>query len=92
MLVFLESLSFYRNVRIGVVAGASLALSLYLVRTLELLGPLIDAREYPLFGPDVWFLLLAFVLAAASALSVAVALTVVEAVREARETGAERPE
>jgi len=92
MLVLLESLSFYRNVRIGAAVGALLAVLLYLVRTLELLGPVVDARDYPLFGPDVWFLLLAFVLAATSALSVAVALTVAAAVRGAREGGTERPE
>ncbi|SFR35899.1 hypothetical protein SAMN04487937_1491 [Halorubrum sodomense] len=92
MLVLLESLSFYRNVRIGAAVGALLAVLLYLVRTLELLGPVIDTREYPLFGPDVWFLLLAFVLAATSALSVAVGLTVVTAARGARGDGAERPE
>ncbi|GAA0536015.1 hypothetical protein ABNG02_11585 [Halorubrum ejinorense] len=91
MLVLLESLSFYRNVRIGVVAGGLLAVLLYLVRTFELLGPLIDVRDYPLFGPDVWFLLLAFVLAATSALSVAVVLTIATAVRGARENGTERP-
>ena len=92
MLVLLESLSFYRNVRIGAATGALLAVLLYLVRTFELLGPVIDTREYPLFGPDVWFLLLAFVLAATSALSVAVVLTIATAVRGAREAGAERPE
>ena len=92
MLVLLESLSFYRNVRIGAAVGGLLAVVLYLVRTFELLGPLIDAREYPLFGPDVWFLLLAFVLAATSALSVAIALTIATAVRGAREGGTERPE
>jgi hypothetical protein len=92
MLVLLESLSFYRNVRIGAAAGGLLALSLYLVRTFELLGPLIDTRDYPVFGPDVWFLLLAFVLAATSALFVAVVLTVATAVRGARANGAERPE
>ena len=92
MLVLLESLSFYRNVRVGAAVGALLALSLYLVRTFELLGPVFDAREYPLFGPEVWFLLLAFVLAATSALFVAVVLTIAAAVRGAREGGAERPE
>jgi len=92
MLVLLESLSFYRNVRVGAAIGALLAALLYLVRILELLGPVIDTRDYPLFGPDVWFLLLAFVLAATSSLSVAVVLTVAAAVRGARETGAERPE
>lgn len=92
MLVLLESLSFYRNVRVGAAVGALLAVLLYLVRTFELLGPVIDTREYPLFGPEVWFLLLAFVLAATSALSVAIVLTIATAVRGAREGGAERPE
>ncbi|GAB7010188.1 hypothetical protein [Halorubrum trueperi] len=92
MLVLLESLAFYRNVRIGFLIGAILAALLYLVRTLELLGPVIDTREYPIFGPDVWFLLLAFVLAATSALLVAIALTVAEAVRGAREVSTERVE
>jgi hypothetical protein len=89
MLVLLESLAFYRNVRIGVATGLLLAGSLYLVRTLELLGPLAEVREYPVFGPEVWFLSLAFVLAAAAALSVAVGLTLVEAVRGARDVGRE---
>ncbi|QWC20759.1 hypothetical protein [Halorubrum sp. 2020YC2] len=92
MLVLLESLSFYRNVRIGTAVGALLAVLLYLVRTLELLGPVIDARDYPLFGPDVWFLLLAFVLAATSALFVAVVLTIAAAVRGARADGPDGPE
>jgi len=52
----------------------------------------IDIRDYPLFGPDVWFLLLAFVLAATFALLVAIGLTVVEAVRGARDLSAERSE
>ena len=90
MLVLLESLAFYRNVRVGLVAGAVLAVSLYLVRTLELLGPVIDTREYPLFGPDVWFLFLAFVLAGTFALLVAIGLTIAEAVRGAREVTSER--
>lgn len=89
MLVFLESLAFYRNVKVGLVAGVALAVLLYLVRTLELLGPLIDTREYPLFGPDVWFLLLAFVLAATFALLVAIALTIIVAVSNAKSIAAE---
>nr|WP_128904374.1 hypothetical protein [Halorubrum amylolyticum] len=89
MLVLLESLAFYRNARIGLVVGALFAVLLYAIRTLELLGPVIDARDYPLFGPDVWFLLLAFVLAATFALLVAVALTVAEAARGARDVSEE---
>lgn len=90
MLVLLESLAFYRNVKIGLVAGAALAAVLYLVRTLELLGPVVDTRDYPLFGPDVWFLLLAFVLAATFALLVAIALTITEAIRGARTVSTEQ--
>ncbi|GAB7089903.1 hypothetical protein JCM18237_01740 [Halorubrum luteum] len=85
MLVLLESLEFYRNVRVGIVAGVLLALVLYLVRTFELLGPLTEVREYPLFGPDLWFLLLAAVLAATFALLIAIVLTVATAVRRGRE-------
>nr|WP_142985778.1 hypothetical protein [Halorubrum cibi] len=89
MLVLLESLAFYRNVRIGVVIGTSLAALLYLTRALELLGPLVEVREYPVVGPGVWFAFLAFVFAATSALLVAIALTVFEAVRGARSVGRE---
>ncbi|SNR35829.1 hypothetical protein SAMN06264855_103181 [Halorubrum vacuolatum] len=89
MLVLLESLGFYRNVRIGAVAGVLLAALLYVVRTFELLGPLVETREYPLLGPEAWFLLLAFVLAATFALLVASALTIVEAIRGARKVSAE---
>ncbi|WP_425600759.1 DUF7536 family protein [Halorubrum lacusprofundi] len=92
MLVLLESLSFYQNARVGLVVGALFAVLLYAVRTLELLGPVIDTRDYPLFGPDVWFLLLAFVLAATFALLVTIGLTVAEAVRGARDLSAERSE
>ncbi|WP_449272132.1 DUF7536 family protein [Halorubrum halophilum] len=92
MLVLLESLAFYRNVRVGLAVGALFAVLLYAVRTLELLGPVIDTRDYPLFGPDVWFLLLAFVLAATFALLVAIALTVAEAVRGARDVTGENGE
>ena len=92
MLVLLESLEFYRNVRIGVVAGVLFAALLYLVRTLELLGPAVGVREFPVFGPAVWFLLLAFVLAATFALSVAAALTALEAARGVRNVEREKRE
>ncbi|MES3161981.1 MAG: hypothetical protein PPP55_10505 [Halorubrum sp.] len=91
MLVLLESLAFYRNVRVGVVVGVAVAAGLYLVRTFELLPwALVEVREYPLFGPDVWFLLLAFVLAATLGLLVAILLTVGEAVRSARAVTGEK--
>jgi len=89
MLVLLESLAFYRNVKIGLITGAILAVLLYLVRTLELLGPVVDTRDYPIFGPDAWFLLLAFVLAATFALLVAIGLTIIEAIRGARDLSPE---
>lgn len=89
MLVFLESLGFYRNVRIGVVAGIGVAVALYLVRTFELLGPLTEVREYPIVGPELWFLLLATVLAATFALLVAAGLTAVEAIRRGKDISAE---
>ena len=92
MLVLLESLAFYRNVKVGLLGGAVLAVLLYLVRALELLGPVVDTRQYPLFGPDAWFLLLAFVLAATFALLVAIGLTIIEAVRGARQVSTERAE
>ncbi len=92
MLVLLESLEFYRNVRIGAAVGLAVAVLLYLVRTFELLGPLTEVRDYPLFGPEVWFLLLAVVLAATVTLLVGAALTVVEAIREGREISAEERE
>ena len=92
MLVLLESLGFYRNAKVGAVAGLLLAVALYLVRTLELLGPVVEVRDYPLFGPEVWFLLLAFVLAATFGLLVAAGLTVANAVSGAREIAAEERE
>ncbi len=89
MLVLLESLEFYRNVRIGAVAGVVLAAGLYLVRTFELLGPLTEARDYPIVGPELWFLLLAVVLTVTFALLVAVTLTIGEAIRGAKNISAE---
>ncbi|WP_459883051.1 DUF7536 family protein [Halorubrum gandharaense] len=92
MLVLLESLGFYRNAKVGAATGLLLAVALYLVRTLELLGPVVEVRDYPLFGPEVWFLLLAFVLAATFGLLVAAGLTVANAVSGAREIAAEERE
>lgn len=79
----LEALSVPKHARRGVIAGALLATGMYLIRVLELLGPTSSAREYPILGPEGWFVLLAFVLAVAVALSLTILLTVAEAVRMA---------
>ena len=80
----LDALRVPRNAVVGVAAGIALAVVAYLARVLELLGPFAGTREYPVLGPEGWFLVLAFVLATSTALLVASALTVVEAVRLAR--------
>ena len=73
-----------RNAAVGAGVGVALAVVAYLARVLELFGPFAGTREYPLLGPEGWFLVLAFVLATSTALLVASALTVVEAVRLTR--------
>jgi len=85
MLALLESLGFYRNAKVGLAVGVAVAAAMYLVRVLELLGPLADVREYPLVGPEAWFLLLAFVLAGTFALLVTILLTIRAAIRAAGE-------
>jgi hypothetical protein len=52
---------------------------------LEVIGPFAGTRQYPVLGPEGWFLGLALVLASATALLVAGVLTVVSAYRLARE-------
>ncbi|MGQ4554570.1 DUF7536 family protein [Halobellus sp. GM3] len=74
-----------RNVSVGAGVGVALAVGAYLARVLELFGPFAGTREYPVLGAEGWFLLLAFVLATSTALLVAAALTVREAVRLSRE-------
>ncbi|QLG64109.1 DUF7536 family protein [Halorarum salinum] len=76
----LEALSVRRNALVGVGVGLLFALGVYLVRTFELLGPVVETREYPVLGPEGYFVLLAFVLAAAVAILVATGLTVVSLV------------
>jgi hypothetical protein len=73
-----------RNAVIGIGFGIAFAIVAYLARVLELLGPFAGTREYPVLGPEGWFLVLAFVLATSTALLVASVLTVVEIVRLAR--------
>jgi hypothetical protein len=68
-----------RNAAAGAVAGVCLAVGAYLFRVLELVGPSAATREYPVLGPEGWFLVLAFVLASATALLVTALLTVVTA-------------
>ncbi|WP_336021877.1 DUF7536 family protein [Halobellus salinisoli] len=81
----LDALRIPRNAAVGVGVGVALAVAVYVARVLELFGPFGGTREYPVLGPEGWFLVLAFVLATSTALLVASALTVVEIVRLARE-------
>jgi len=80
-----QALRVPRNAAIGIGVGVALAAVAYLARVLELLGPFAGTREYPVLGPEAWFLVLAFVLATSTALLVTSILTVVETVRRARE-------
>jgi hypothetical protein len=81
----LEALDVRRNALIGVGAGLLLAAGVYLVRVFELLGPTPGTRAYPVVGAAGWFLLLGFVLAVTTAMLVTALLTVVSAVRLARD-------
>jgi hypothetical protein len=80
-----DALDVPRNAAIGVGVGIALALSAYLFRVLELVGPFAGTREFPVLGPELWFALLAFVLASATALLVTAVLTLVSAYRLAKE-------
>jgi hypothetical protein len=68
-----------RNATLGLLAGVGLAALVYLVRVFELLGPVGTTRSYPVVGVAGWFLVLAFVLATATALLVTTVLTAVRA-------------
>jgi hypothetical protein len=81
----LDALDVRRNALIGVGTGLLLAVGVYLVRVFELLGPTPGTRAYPVVGASGWFLLLGFVLAVTTAMLVTALLTVVSAVRLARE-------
>ncbi|ADQ68237.1 hypothetical protein C499_15015 [Halogeometricum borinquense DSM 11551] len=70
-----------RNVKIGAIVGIGLAVVAYAFRVLELFGPFVGTREYPVLGPEGWFAVLAFVLASSTALLVASLLTLVSAYR-----------
>jgi fucose permease len=80
-----QALNVPRNAKLGAATGALLAVGVYLFRVLELLGPFAGTRQYPVLGAEGWFLLLAFVLASATALLVTAVLTLVSAYRLARE-------
>lgn len=80
----LETLSVKRNAAVGAAVGVALAVAVYAVRALELLGPAGGTREYPVLGSDGYFLLLAIVLASATTLFVASVLTVTAAIRVLR--------
>ncbi|MGM0591262.1 MAG: DUF7536 family protein [Halobacteriota archaeon] len=80
----LSALDVRRNVTVGVAVGVLLAVVVYAFRVFEVVGPFAGTREYPVLGPEVWFLLLAFVLASTTALLVATALTLVSVHRLTR--------
>lgn len=76
-----------RNAAVGAAVGVVLAATVYLVRVLELFGPVRGTRQFPVFGAEGWFLLLAVVLAVATTLLVTAGLTLVSAYRLARREG-----
>ena len=80
-----RALSVPRNATIGVAAGVALVVAAYLACVFEIFGPFAGTREYPVLGPEGWFLVRAFVLATSTALLLASVLTVLEAVRLARD-------
>jgi len=86
--ILIDKLAVPRNATIGAIVGIAVAAALYLVRVFTLLGPVAGTRQYPVFGPEGWFLLLAFVLAVAVTLLVTIVLTAVTAYRLAQ-TGEE---
>lgn len=88
-----DALDVPRNTAVGLGFGVLLAVAAYLFRVLEILGPFPGTRQYPIFGPEGWFLVLAFVLASAVGLLVAALLTLVSAYRLVRESDpVERPD
>ena len=80
----IEALDVRRNAIVGLLAGATLAGAAYLFRVFELVGPFAGTREFPVLGPEGWYLMLAFVLATGAGLLVATALTLASAYRLAR--------
>lgn len=89
LMTLLEAFGLRRNVKIGAVAGVTLAVAAYLFRVLELWGPFAGTRQYPILGIEGWFLLLAFVLAVTFGMLVAATLTVATAVGRLRRVSKE---
>jgi hypothetical protein len=77
----LDALRVRHNARTGVAVGVALAALVYLGRVFEVVGPVPGSRTYPVVGPEGWFLLLAAVLASATALLVTTLLTAATAYR-----------
>jgi|AntRauTorcE11898_2_1112593.scaffolds.fasta_scaffold34278_2 hypothetical protein len=74
-----EALAVKRNVTVGLGVGVGVAAVAYAVRVFELYGPVVTTREYPVLGPEGWFLMLAVVFAVSTALLVMLVLTAVQA-------------
>ncbi|WP_426962528.1 DUF7536 family protein [Haloparvum alkalitolerans] len=89
LIALFEEFRVRRNAAVGIGVGVLVAVTAYLFRVLELWGPAGGTREYPVLGPEGWFLLLAFVLAIAVGLLVTAALTVATAVSRTRSAVAE---
>ena len=82
----MEALGVQRNVGVGLVVGVGVAVVAYAVRVCELFGPVVTTRDYPVFGLEGWFLMLAVVFASATALLVILVLTGVRVARLAKES------
>lgn len=81
-----EALNIKRNVVVGLAVGVGVAVVAYAVRVFELFGPVVTTREYPVIGPEGWFLMLAIVFASATALLVILVLTGLRVARLAKES------
>ena len=75
----MEALAVKRNATAGLAVGVGVAVVAYVFRVFELFGPAATTREYPVVGPEGWFLLLAVVFAVSTALLVMLVLTAVQA-------------
>jgi hypothetical protein len=78
-------------VRRGLLAGVGLAIALYLIRVLELVGPVAGTRSYPVLGAAGWYALLALVLAVSLAMLVTAVIVTVRLVRLFRDAAAQEP-
>ena len=78
-------------VRRGLLVGAGLAVTLYLIRVFELIGPVAGTRSYPVLGVSGWYAMLALVLAVSVAMLVTAAIVVVRLVRLFREAADQGP-